>query len=219
MKRIALVLVALGLAVSGEPAQAERGFDLGAWLTVNRSTLVGDEPDGGDYKKRNGPGFGVHGDFYLNPEVALSLQPMYVERGTEIEFDKDYDGNVIAPPIDVEFRYIDLPLLLKVRGTGKVRPYVNGGLSIGFLLDAELERQGETSDATNDFKDVEISYLFGVGISFPIGSPYLSFEARYIQGTSNISNRDDNPQDSVGGSSFRASGTMLLAGITLPLMR
>jgi len=161
-------------------------FGGGVFILGNNSTYVGEKPPESSWKRANGFGAGIEIDWAIKPDVLLTLQPMYVTGGGVIRFNVDETGTPILPDININTTYIDIPLLLKVTGTGRTRMYVSGGLTYGILVSAEREFQGNTEDIKDELESYNFAGNFGVGLELPIKSRYLFFEIRYTQGLRNI---------------------------------
>jgi len=191
---------------------------VGIWGGLNRAHLSGDAPEDAGYQNRLGLAAGVVGEFNLTRDVKLSLQPMYVQRGTRIAYDlQDYDEP--HDSLDVKLNYFSLPVMIKViSGNGKT--YVSSGLDFGVLMQAELadlNREGAARDIKNLLQDFDVAVNFGFGVMLPVGSPLLTFELRYSQSLLNLSKTGENTESAALPERFRSTGLQLLAGLLIPI--
>lgn len=146
--------------------------------------------------------FGVGGFFGIsvNEYLSVQIEPMYLQKG----------GVYTRPPgpdMRIQSNQLELPLLVKAGIGEKVRPYIMGGLSMSFVLDAsiEVEMAGRTwvGDLTEILKRTEYGAVFGAGISFPVWKGSTFIEGRYALGLSNVNE---------GGSLTLTSGNLELSG-------
>jgi hypothetical protein len=209
------VIAALCLwSATGRAAQ----FTLGGFAGVSQSNLKGDKPPGGSYKGRTGPVVGVEGGIYIKPDIAIVVQPHFIQRGAVVEF-RDSQNQKTGPDIDLRFDYLEIPVAARFEARTNVKPYALGGISLGILLKAEREVEGmPTEDLKSDVESLDVNAIVGVGILFPVKSFLLFGEFRYTQGLRNVSVNVDSasPQDKVR---LKNVGTQLLAGILFPFGR
>ncbi len=194
--------------------QASAAGAVGIFSGVNFANLSGDAPANTRYSSRTGLAAGVVGEFDLTEDVILQLAPMYVQRGTNIEI------RPTNPADPTDFRdlvldYFSLPFLVKIVADNGVT-YVSGGVDLGFLLDATLTHDGQESDTSGVFKDVDIGAVFAFGVMIDIGAPLLTLEARYTQSILNIAEPEMADDGSGLPIRFRSTGFLLSAGILLP---
>jgi len=191
---------------------------VGFWGGLNRAHLSGDAPEDAGYQNRLGLAAGVVGEFNLTKDVKLSLQPMYLQRGSKIAFDVPNQAEP-RDSLDVKLNYFSLPVMIKViSGNGKT--YVSSGLDFGVLLQAEssdLNQDGETQDIKNLFQDFDLAVNLGFGVMLPVGAPLLTFELRYSQSLLNLSKAEENPEAAALPERFRSTGLQLLAGLLIPI--
>jgi len=200
------------VAAGPEPAVAQQ---IGIQGGLNRAGLGGDAPSGTSYAGATGFMAGAVLDLPIARDVFVSVQPMYVRRGTGIAFaikgeDKPRDS------LDVALSYVTVPLLAKVQAAHG-RTYVTGGVDVGVLLDATLSGRGPDEDIKPIFRDYDVAAVFGFGVAFPIGAPRLTLEARYSQSLVNLSAGGEDPSGAALPQRFRTSGFQLLAGLLVPL--
>ena len=190
------------------PHPVEAGtFILGPALIVNQASLGGDTPPDNHYEGITGFGGGIVLDYYLKDDVALSFQPMFVQKGADLVWER-HDEELGR----VEFRsnYISIPVALRVMGTGRNRLYAHGGIDFSFLLNATRTENGMTEDFDDGFETFELGASFGLGGLIAMGSGFLMVEGRYAQGLSNIVTHNLTATQDVH--SVKTTGFMLIVG-------
>ena len=208
------ILFALALLLALSPHQAIGQFRLGAMVGLNRSDLSGDAPPRATYKGRTGFAAGLVGELRLTEDVWLSLQPMYLQRGTNISVAPPR-GGVERDTLDLRLDYVTLPVLLKVVALhGKT--YVSGGVDVGVLTKATLSDANEEADAKELFNDIDVSADFAFGLMLPIGSPLLTFEIRYAQSILNVAKPEESSEEGTLPARFRSTGFQFYSGILIP---
>ncbi len=211
--RKAMVLSAAALLTS-IPCKLTAQVNLGAFAGVNLTDLSGDAPPGASFLSSTGFVAGLVGEFVIAREVWLSFQPMYVQKGSDIEF--GFTGEDEPDTLGLALNYITLPVLFKiVSGNGKT--YVSGGLDLGYLVSSTLSLDGESRDVKDSFNDIDLSADFAFGVMFPVGRPKITVEARYTQSILNLARQGQNPEPGALPSRFRSSGFQLFAGLLYPL--
>ena len=208
------VLLAALLAFGATPAH---GAAVGALLGMNRAGITGDAPPDTEYNSKTGLMAGVQAEIGLTQDISLSLQPMYVRRGTGLTV-TDSTTSSRERSLTLALDYVAVPVVVKFSGMGG-RTYFAGGLDVAFLSGATLSDGGTEADVKDSFNSVDVGALFGFGVVFPIGRPRLTVEARYVMGLVDLG-------DSAGSGAtpnlpdrFRSTGMQLTAGILLPLGR
>ena len=208
MKQIRISLFVMLLIIVTQPMQAQ--FSVGLLGDLSSSNISGSAPSGTKYTGRTGLGGGLILDYKITDEVTLSLQPMYLPKGTTVSYDlKSYEEE--RDSVDAKFSYITIPLMVKVNASKVV--YVTSGFDFGFLQSAtatNINVDGE-NDISENITSTDISVNFGVGFTFEVSSFNLFFEGRYSQGLFNASNFTDNNEKDIS-SDFKNTGMQLLFG-------
>jgi hypothetical protein len=173
-------------------------------------------------KLSNYTGIGLGGilDLRLANNIALRLQPMYLQKGAKLESDE-------LPEVEVKFKlsYVELPVLLKLAlGKGASQPYLLAGPAIGFLSSAKIavktsEIPEVGVDAQQFFKDIDFNLAFGAGLSFAAGRNAIFVEGRYALGIANIAENITDEQGSVVEGNVKTRGIQIMAGVLFPLGR
>ena len=205
MKRISVVFIAvlvLFITVSAD-AQNRIGF-IGGLNLANVS--VDPEETGIEYSNRTAFGGGSVVDLRLAENIALQLEPMFLQKGAKVK--EDGSGHNMK----VKLSYIEVPLLLKLMlGQSTICPYIMAGPSVGFRLSAKVSN-GVERDVKDVTKSTDFGLDFGAGISFPAGNGAIFAEGRYGLGLSQINDDPEDPNTDV-----KNKGIQFMAGITFPL--
>lgn len=186
----------------------------GATAGLNMTSLSGDAPANAQYNRATGFGAGLLVDFMLTEDVALSVQPMYVQRGTNIA----YKVGEEEPRDSLEVRndYIDCLVLAKVF-TDSERFYVSGGFGFGFLTGANLNNvNGGDSDVKSLFTDYDMSVVLGLGYVIPARNTLLTVELRYQQSLLSVADPDELATESGLTPRMRFSGFQVFASVMFP---
>ena len=208
MRQIRITIFVMLLIIVTQPTQAQ--FSVGLLGDLSSSNISGSAPSGTIYSGRTGLGGGLILDYKVTDEVTVSLQPMFLPKGTTVSYDlKSYEEE--RDSVDAKFSYITIPIMAKVKASKVV--YVTGGFDVGFLQSATatlINIEGE-KDISDNITSTDISVNFGVGFTFEVSSFNLFFEGRYSQGLFNASNFPDNNENDIS-SDFKNTGMQLLFG-------
>jgi len=193
------VLVALFVLLAIVPTSAQNriGFTGG----LNLANISVDPDQGLDLSSRTGFGFGGVLDLGLSENVALHVEPMFLQKGSNV----NVQG---LGEIKLKASYIEVPVLFKIAlGTSTTRPYVMAGPSIGILLSAKAD----DTDIKDTTKSTDFGLAFGAGVSFPAGNNSVFVEGRYALGLSDIND------DATDDTKIKTKGIQFMAGVTFPL--
>ena len=212
MENLNIVLVMLLAVITVLPASAQ--ISLGVFGGLNFANLNMDEGDLGDaeFASRTVFGFGGILDYGISENIALRLEPMYLQKGADIVVD-GFDDQFI-----VKLSYFEVPMMFKYSFSGdNINPYIMAGPSIGFLMEAktELDAAGgasEETDIKDETSDIDFSLGFGAGVNLPMGNNSIFVDARYTLGLINIVDDPEAPDDDV-----KNNGIQIFAGITFPV--
>ncbi len=200
----------------GDVKEQNSAVAVGAFGGVNLGDLSGDAPAGASFVSSTGFAAGLLGEFRVASDVWLSLQPMYIQKGSDLRFKPTRFGQ--ADTLGLTLDYVTLPILLKiVSGNGKT--YVSGGVDAGYLVNATLSNESESRDVVDSFNKIDLSADFAFGVMLPIGRPKVTLEARYSQSILNVAKEGQNPEEEALPARFRSSGLQLYAGLLYPLGR
>jgi hypothetical protein len=178
------VLIATTASSALLPRCAHAGkFTLGPVLSTSRASFGGDVPPENHYEGITGFGGGIAFDYYLKNDVAISIQPMFIQKGADLVWER---SNTELARVD--FRSFDF----------------------NFLLDSKRSENGVTEDFTDGFESFEVGASFGIGGLIAVGKNYVMIEGRYSQGFSNIASENLTPNDDT--TSVKTTGFLLVVG-------
>ena len=201
-------------AASPWVATSAEAASVGAMLGASRCSISGDAPVNTSYGAGMGLIAGVQGEISLSEDIALSLQPKFEQRRTKLT-SADSEEEDDERSLDLDLDYVSIPLVVKFQAAGG-RTYFAGGVDVGFLSSASLTGEGVDEDVTSLFHKVDVGALIGFGVVFPIGTPRLTTELRYVQGLVNLSGGEQGLINELPDR-FHSNGVQLMAGILFPL--
>jgi len=183
---LSITIVSLFVLLLSSVSFSQIGFGRGIKGGLVTSTFTGD--DATDAMRRTGYIAGVFMNFGLGP---LGIQPeiLYVMKGADFEDEEE------GVPINVRFKigYIEIPILAKltISALPAFKLFVFGGPSVALLVSAKGETEiGSTTleiDIKDDLKNFDVGLVLGVGV----GLSRLTFDVRYIMGSSSIDDTGD----------------------------
>jgi len=197
------------------PPSSQARVHLGITGGINNTSIKGDSPNKVSLASLPGPMLGVVCEFDIAEDVRLSIQPMFVQKGSKLQFEVE-DQEELVDSLRVNLDYVSIPVLAKIMANNR-RTYVTGGLDLGFLIKATLTEpgQGDGADIGDLFRTTDLSATLGFGVNFPVGKPTINAEIRYTQSILNIA---ESEQNNLGlPVRFRSSGFQLLVGALIPL--
>jgi len=220
MKKSGLLLAlscALGLAM---PASAQ--IRLGVIGGLNLANVVVEPAQDPQFSNLTAFGGGVVAQIHLTENLALQLEPMYLQKGARLEGsfnDTDSDsGLIFTANVKAKLNYLEVPAMLKFTiGTSTSRPYVMAGPMLGFRLSARemgsfsisgLEQKFDL-DVKDQTQSIDFGIGFGAGVNFPVGRNSIFIQGRYALGLTNISDDPDDPE-----SKLKTRGIQVMAGLT-----
>jgi len=189
-------------------------FSLGLFGNLSNSSLSGNAPSSTEYNSLTALGGGLMLDYKATDEVTVSLQPMYLPKGTTVSYDlPSYEEQ--RDSVNVNFSYLSIPLMVKVVASKVV--YVSGGFEFDYLQSAKasLVNIDEENDITDLIKSYDFSANFGVGFIFDVYSLNLFFELRYSIGLLNVSEIPASSDLDIPPE-FKNTSTQLLFGVMYP---
>ena len=203
-----LVFLLLTLSV-----KLEAQFSVGLLGNLSSSSLSGNAPPSTEYTSLIGLGGGLMIDYKATDVVTISIQPMFIPKGTTVSYDlPSYEEQ--RDSANIRFNYYTLPIMVKVVASKVV--YVTGGFELDFLQNAKSELiniDGE-NDISDMIKSFDVSVNFGVGFTFDVSPINLFFEIRFSQGLMNVS--EISSDEFAIPPEFKNSATQLLFGIMYP---
>lgn len=187
---------------------------IGVLVGGTSASLSGDAPASTKFRGQRGFTAAAFLERRIAPEVSISAQPGFTRRQTGIAFEiPGEDGP--RDSLSVRLDYFTVPVLIKVF-SGSGRTYVAGGLDFGWALSSTMTGAGAPIDLADVVRDIDVAGVFAFGVTFPLGTPRLVTELRYVQSIVNASTGEGS-DDTVGR--FRSRGFQMTLGIMFPLGR
>lgn len=123
---------------------------------------------------------GVYGDYYFNSRWSLRTGLLYQQMGTN-----NVDFSIFANEYSERTNYITVPLTVNFHLGRQRNWYINYGVAIGFLIDAEAKYNNgdEFSDITDLAKPTQFGINSGIGYRFKIAQElFIVLENSYLLG-------------------------------------
>lgn len=206
-RRIAALMLALGVVALAVPDQAAAQGHFGVFGGANFANMGGDMDQFGDAlaveldnqvggswtadrTRRTGVVFGAMYRLPATPIVSLQIEGQYVARGTKFDLHDQSTG--MSAETTFKLDYIEFPVLLRIAppATGTAGVFFVAGPVIGFKSKADLEvsAQGQTQsmDMGEGFKSTTFGALGGIGLKIASGpATNITLQARYYVGLTN----------------------------------
>jgi hypothetical protein len=176
--------VVFGLVILTIGAQVAMCGEISVGITggLNIATVRGDDVENWD--SRTAAFFGGFVEYPFTPVVSIQPELLYTMKGASQTDDGD--------KATAKLNYVEIPVLLRVNipMEGNVRPFLVAGPGIGFKLSSKVEVNSHEEDI-EDVKGTDFGFIFGGGVSFPVGNYMMSVAARYELGLTSIDDSED----------------------------
>ncbi|MEZ4648693.1 MAG: porin family protein [Candidatus Eisenbacteria bacterium] len=199
MKKIGFALV-LGTLMVGTildtAAAQERPFELGFrfGLGVGMQSVDPGETDG----SRVGITAGGVVAYPVTPAVALETGLLYELRGAKYKT-ADFEGGSYDATAKLDYLVIPAVAKMSFGPEEGTRPFVLGGLDLGFLMKAESDVDGVGTEDIKDFyKSTDFSLRLGGGVQLPAGGYDFVIGAAYALGLTDVSDFESEAADDAG---------------------
>lgn len=190
-------------------------YRVGARLGVNASqpnvinTITSvDITEDSKYSYGIGILFGGMIEVPINDKMTASGELLYMQKKFQIEEKVDRFTNTAGKPLINELQgtetqnWISVPVSFQYKlADKKYNPYIAGGFSVDYLLNAQLKGERLRTDVasiqetTFDFKPqrqkINVSALASVGVKTKMGGGYLIAEVRYLYGLTSVNSAED----------------------------
>ena len=210
-KKLQTLIILLSLVCLLIPISLSAQLSLGVIVGSNMGKFGGYEPNDAEYASRTGLNIGASFAYRLNNEISLTFQPMYSQRGSNIEVGEDSWKDTLQV-YEVKLDFLILPLFIKVYSDNRAVYFVSG-IEFGVPLSAEVYHADQTLNISDYVNKIDILASIGMGLRFSLGKPDLTIEFRYYQGLVNFnaSQIESFEKDILGD--FKNSGFQLMAGL------
>lgn len=189
-------------------------YRVGAKLGINasqpnvvESVTAVELSDDSEYTYGLGLLFGAVVDAPVNDRMTLHGELLFVQKkfGIDLKVNRGQDefGQAVINQFEgIETqRWLSLPLSFEYKvADKKFNPYLAAGISIDYLLNAELVGERTRADASSipestfelklQREKINISALVAAGAKFKIAGGYFVTELRYLYGISNINSEE-----------------------------
>ena len=193
------------------PLQSAAQISLGVTVGTNIGKFGGVEPPDASYTYRTGLNFGGTVAYRFSKDVSLTLQPMYSQRGSNIEVGEDTRRDSLVV-YETKIDFLIIPLFVRVDSDNGVTYFISG-LEFGIPLSAEISHDGESKDISETLKNIDILASIGMGLRFSLGKPDLLIEFRYYQGLVNLNSDNGEVNGKLIYENIKNSGFQLMAGL------
>lgn len=175
------LMLAAVMLFAAAPLFAE-GMMFGVKGGLNMANLTGD--DVSNTKSRTAFVGGAFGSFSITEIFAIQPELLYAMKGAALDI-SDFDASL-------NLSYIEIPILFKVNlpTEGKIKPSLYAGPSISFLMSAEADSAGTTTDIKDFAKSTDYGIIAGGSLGYQMGNGGLLFlEARYEVGLTSVAEK------------------------------
>lgn len=202
------IMAAITMIAVGAPAALEAQMAVGIRGGIRWASLRGEqETDGG-----TGLLVGGYAGFGLADQLAIQLEVNYGARSVSGLRVGANELDATASPSDLQMRYIEVPILLRVGFPGeRLLPSFFAGPYAGFLLSCDLvpdeaegrscDERGEAGSETEQQSGVtqppwfnprgtDVGMVFGAGLDLALGAGSVFLDARYAVGLLSIHSGD-----------------------------
>jgi hypothetical protein len=193
------------------PLLSAAQISLGVIAGSNVGKFGGVEPKDASYAYRTGFNFGGTIAYRFNKDVSVTVQPMYSQRGSNVEVGGDSRRDSLLL-FETKIDFLILPLFVRVDSDNGIIYFISG-LEFGIPLSAEISHDGESRDISEILKNIDILASIGMGLRFSLGKPDLLIEFRYYQGLVNFNSGNGEDQGNIIFEDFKNSGFQLMAGL------
>lgn len=182
-----LVMISVLLAVSVNAQKLHYGVKAGTNFAVQ--SQVADYANNSEI--RVGFTAGAFGNYSLSNVLSLQAEINYDQKGGK------------SDEIESRYDYISVPVLLKY-SLGKsdntpIRFNINAGPYAGYLLKAETEYEGNTTDLIDDSESMEFGAVAGFGMEYPIANNCITLDLRLSLGLTGYVKDNSTPKNKYVG--------------------
>lgn len=189
------IMAAITMIAVGAPAALEAQMAVGIRGGMRWASLRGEqETDGG-----TGLLVGGYAGFGLADQLAIQLEVNYGTRSVSGLRVGDDALDTAEPPSDLQMRYLEVPILLRVGFPGeRLLPSFFAGPYAGFLLSCDLEPEDaerrscdeSSQDQWFNPRSTDVGMVFGAGLDLALGAGSVFLDARYGVGLLSIHSGD-----------------------------
>jgi len=193
MKLTSLAIISL-LFVSMTTNAQQEYFEYGFKGGVNLSSISGDGDKVSNYDTKASMNIGGYGLYKILPKLGIQAELLYSEQGFSERFDSE-EVDIDEIKSLTRMQYINLPVLVSYNLIEQL--WIEGGVQVGYLVDAEEEREErsinnesgqldsatKTIDQTSRYESLELGLLGGLRYKL---SQNFMIQARYEKSINDI---------------------------------
>jgi len=193
MKLTSLAIISL-LFVSMTTNAQQEYFEYGFKGGVNLSSISGDGDKVSNYDTKASMNIGGYGLYKILPKLGIQAELLYSEQGFSERFDSE-EVDIDEIKSLTRMQYINLPVLVSYNLIEQL--WMEGGVQVGYLVDAEEEREErsinnesgqldsatKTIDQTSRYESLELGLLGGLRYKL---SQNFMIQARYEKSINDV---------------------------------
>lgn len=187
------LLSVITLLLASITTNAQQGyFEYGFKGGLNLSNISGDEVS--NYETRTSMNIGGYGLYKILPKLGIQAELLYSEQGFSERFDSE-EVDIDEIKSLTRMQYINLPVLVSYNLIEQL--WIEGGVQVGYLVDAEEEREErsinnesgqldsatKTIDQTSRYESLELGLLGGLRYKL---SQNFMIQARYEKSINDV---------------------------------
>jgi hypothetical protein len=183
-------------------------------MGLNSSNFVGSA----EFEGSNNFTFGGLLEIELNKAFSVLIEPQYLQKAgiqkmVSIILNQEWNWNW-------QLNYIEIPILVQATfGNYAIKPYLMTGPSVGFLVSADFEFEGERFDVKQLIKTTDFNLLFAGGLKYSWHSIHIFLDGRYLMGMRDIFEGGGLPSGMILDNIDNKSRCLqFLAGLSFPLI-
>jgi hypothetical protein len=169
-------------------------FEYGFKGGVNLSSISGDGDKVSNYDTKASMNIGGYGLYKILPKLGIQAELLYSEQGFSERFDSE-EVDIDEIKSLTRMQYINLPVLVSYNLIEQL--WMEGGVQVGYLVDAEEEREErsinnesgqldsatKTIDQTSRYESLELGLLGGLRYKL---SQNFMIQARYEKSINDV---------------------------------
>lgn len=165
---LSLAGIAVAVLASAKPAWAQRVRLLGG---AAFGTMASAEDSGMVFEWLPGAAAGG-GLEWQRGRLTLQVDGLWIQKR----------GRYASRGWDFKVSEVSVPLLLGIRGRGRVAPFAVAGAEIAYILSAVQDDVGGGRRVTYGAPTFDWGLVAGAGVAFGVGGRQLTLEGRYLHG-------------------------------------
>jgi opacity protein-like surface antigen len=193
------------------PIYASAQISLGVIGGVNYGKFGGVAPSDAVYASKAGLNLGGTIAYRINKDISITLQPLYSQRGSNIEVGEDSWRDTLKT-YEVQIDFFVIPLYVRIDSDNGI-VYFSGGIEFGIPLSAQISLNDESKDLSDKLNRIDLLASVGMGLRFSLGKPDLLIGIRYYQGLVNFNSANESEQGKMVFEDFKNNGFQLMAGV------